>query len=193
MQNPAGITMDLERGRAQMNDIWAVLSQPLQVRAYSHVAAAAVLSAVMFARTASWFLMKQRDVEVFRPSKRIGLVGMLIGSSAVLVTGDLLAKAMAEVQPMKMAAAEALYETTNSSFSLITIGNLDGSKEIWSIRVPNVLSCMATGSPSGTVEGIDDVQQRFAQQYRPGDYRPKYSERSSTCSTLSRWRWGCAR
>ncbi len=174
MQNPVGITVDLERGRAQMNDIWAVLSQPLQVWAYSHVIAASLLSgAVMFAGISAWFLMKQRDIEVFRPSVRLGLVGMLIGSLAVLVTGDLLAKAMTEVQPMKMAAAEALYETTdNASFSLITIGTLDGSQEVWSIRVPNVLSFMATGDPSGTVEGINNVQQRFEQQYGPGDYRP---------------------
>ena len=174
MQNPVGITVDVERGRAQMNDIWAVLSQPLQVWAYSHVIAASLLSgAVMFAGISSWFLMKERNVEVFRPSVRLGLVGMLIGSLAVLVTGDLLAKAMTEVQPMKMAAAEALYTTTdNASFSLITIGTLDGSQEVWSIRVPNVLSFMATGSPSGTVEGINNVQQRFEQQYGPGDYRP---------------------
>jgi cytochrome d ubiquinol oxidase subunit I len=151
-----------------------VLFQPLQVWAYSHVIAASLLSgAVMFAGISSWFLMKQRDVEVFRPSVRLGLVGMLIGSLLVLVTGDLLAKAMTEVQPMKMAAAEALYDTTdNASFSLITIGTLDGSQEVWSIRVPNVLSFMATGSPSGTVEGINNIQQRFEQQYGPGDYRP---------------------
>ncbi len=174
MQNPVGITVDVERGRAEMNDIWAVLSQPLQLWAYSHVIAASVLSgAVMFAGISAWFLMKQRDVDVFRPSVRLGLVGMLIGSLLVLVTGDLLAKAMTEVQPMKMAAAEALYDTTdNASFSLITIGTLDGSQEVWSIRVPNVLSFMATGSPSGTVEGINNVQQRFEQKYGPGNYRP---------------------
>ncbi len=174
MQNPVGITVDVERGRAEMNDILAVLSQPLQLWAYSHVIAASVLSgAVMFAGISAWFLMKQHDVDVFRPSVRLGLVGMLIGSLLVLVTGDLLAKAMTEVQPMKMAAAEALYDTTdNASFSLITIGTLDGSQEVWSIRVPNVLSFMATGSPSGTVEGINNVQQRFEQKYGPGNYRP---------------------
>ncbi len=174
MQNPVGITVDVERGRAEMNDIWAVLSQPLQLWAYSHVIAASILSgAVMFAGISAWFLMKQRDVDVFRPSVRLGLVGMLVGSLLVLVTGDLLAKAMTEVQPMKMAAAEALYETTDgASFSLITIGTLDGSEEVWSIRVPGVLSFMATGSTDGTVEGINNIQQRFEQQYGPGDYRP---------------------
>ncbi len=177
MQNPVGITINedrLEGARAEMNDVWAVLTQPLNLAAYSHVLAASVLSgAAMFAGVSSWFLMKRREVSVFRPSVRIGLVGMLIGSLAVLVTGDMLAKVMTEVQPMKMASAEALYETTSSaSFSLITIGTLDGSSEVWSIRVPGVLSFMATGSIDGTVEGINNVQSQFENQYGPGDYRP---------------------
>ncbi|HYN73706.1 MAG TPA: cytochrome ubiquinol oxidase subunit I [Nakamurella sp.] len=177
MQNPVGITVNEDRlqgARAEMNDIWAVLTQPLNLAAYSHVLAASLLSgAAMFAGISSYFLMKRRDVSVFRPSVRIGLVGMLIGSLAVLVTGDMLAKVMTEVQPMKMASAEALYDTTSSaSFSLITIGTLDGSSEVWSLRVPGVLSFMATGSFDGTVEGINNVQAQFENQYGPGDYRP---------------------
>src|SRR5664279_5017937 len=177
MQNPVGITVNedrLEGARAEMNDVWAVLTQPLNLAAYSHVLAAAVLSgAAMFAGVSSYFLMKRREVSVFRPSVRIGLVGMLIGSLAVLVTGDMLAKVMTEVQPMKMASAEALYDTTSSaSFSLVTIGTLDGSSEVWSLRVPGVLSFMATGSFDGTVEGINNVQAQFENHYGPGDYRP---------------------
>ena len=47
-----------------MNDIWAVLTQPLNIWAYSHVIAGAMLSgAAMFAGISSYFLMKQRDVD----------------------------------------------------------------------------------------------------------------------------------
>ncbi|MBV8996467.1 MAG: cytochrome ubiquinol oxidase subunit I, partial [Pseudonocardiales bacterium] len=75
--------------------------------------------------------------------------------------------------PMKMAAAEALYDTVApASFSLFTIGSLDGSREVWSVRVPRVLSFMATGSLDGRVEGINDVQANEARAYGPGDYRP---------------------
>src|SRR4029079_9423170 len=59
-----------------------------------------------------------------------------------------------------------------ASFSLFTIGSLDGSQEVWSVRVPRVLSFMATGSLDGTVEGIDDLQATSEQRYGPGDYRP---------------------
>jgi cytochrome d ubiquinol oxidase subunit I len=80
---------------------------------------------------------------------------------------------MTKQQPMKMAAAEALYDTSApASFSLLTIGSLDGHDEVWSLRVPHVLSFMATGDPNGKVEGINPIQQEYAQKYGAGDYRP---------------------
>jgi cytochrome d ubiquinol oxidase subunit I len=110
---------------------------------------------------------------VFRPSLRIALVTVLIASIGVVITGDLQARLMTQQQPMKMAAAEALYDTTApASFSLFTIGSLDGSKEVWSVRVPGVLSFMATGSFDGKVEGITQIQQQEAATFGPGDYMP---------------------
>ena len=174
MQHPVGFTMNTDRDRAEMSDIWTVLTQPLNVWAYTHVITGALLSgATMFAGISAYFLMKRRDVDIFRKSVRLGLVGMLIASLATIITGDLLAKVMTEVQPMKMASAEALWNTSApASFSVFTIGTLDGSTEVWSLRVPGVLSFMATESFTGEVEGINDIQARYEEQYGPGDYRP---------------------
>lgn len=174
MQHPVGITINPERDRAEMNDVMAVLTQPLNIYAYSHVIAGAILSgAAMFTGISAWFLMKQRSVEVFRKSVRLGLYGLLVGSIATIISGDLLAKVMTEVQPMKMASAEALWNTSApASFSIFTIGSLDGTSEVFSIRVPGVLSFMATESFTGEVEGINDVQAQFEEKYGPGDYRP---------------------
>ena len=80
---------------------------------------------------------------------------------------------MTEVQPMKMAAAEALYETEKpASFSAFTIGTLDGSKEIFSIKVPYLLSFLATGHFDGEVKGINSLQDAYEQLYGPGSYKP---------------------
>ena len=65
---------------------------------------------------------------------------------------------MTEVQPMKMAAAEGLYETqAPADFSVLTLGTLDGSREKFAVKVPGLLSFLATGSPKGQVRGIDDL------------------------------------
>ncbi len=174
MQHPVGVTVDPVRDRAEMNDFLAVLTQPLNVWAYSHVLTAAIMTgAAMFTGVSSYFMLKRRDLDVFRPQLRFGLYALLIGSLSVIVTGDLLGKVMTEAQPMKMAAAEALWDGKEyASFSLFTIGSLDGSEEVFSIRIPGVVSFMATESFSGFVEGINDVQEASVEKWGPGDYKP---------------------
>jgi cytochrome bd ubiquinol oxidase subunit I len=120
-----------------------------------------------------WHLARRQHVDVFRPSLKLGLWVTLIASLGVALSGDVQGRIMTEQQPMKMAAAEALYSTSQpASFSVLTIGTLDGSREIFSIKVPRLLSFVATGSLDGEVEGIDDVQAASEQRFGPGDYRP---------------------
>ncbi len=90
---------------------------------------------------------------------RLALVTVLIASLGVVVTGDLQARLMTEQQPMKMAAAEALYDTVApASFSLFTIGSLDGSQE--SLEHPRPRRAVVHGHRlfDGQVEGINDLQ-----------------------------------
>jgi cytochrome d ubiquinol oxidase subunit I len=122
---------------------------------------------------AAWHLRRRNQPEVFRPALRLAGWVVLVAGLGVVVTGDLQARVMTEQQPMKMAAAEALYTTTEgASFSLFTVGSLDGTEEIFSIRVPKLLSLMATTSLDGRVDGVDNLQSAYAAQFGPGDYRP---------------------
>jgi cytochrome d ubiquinol oxidase subunit I len=91
---------------------------------------------------------------------------------ATITTGDLQARLMDEQQPMKMAAAEALYNTADgASFSLLTIGNLSG-QPVFQVRVPHLLSLIADLSYNGEVQGINQVQHAEAAKYGPGSYVP---------------------
>ncbi|MDN5727624.1 MAG: cytochrome ubiquinol oxidase subunit I [Propionibacteriales bacterium] len=113
------------------------------------------------------------DRGTHRWALRFGAIVMLVSGLGVVISGDLQARVMTEVQPMKMAAAEALYDTAQpASFSVFTIGSLDGSRELFSIKVPYVLSFMATGDPNGRVEGIRDIQAAYEKTYGPGTYTP---------------------
>jgi len=174
MQHPVGYVVNEQTGRAELKDFLAVLTNPTTLWTFPHTITAAFTTGGAFLiGISAYHLARKRDVDVFRPSLRYGLVVALIASVGVVVTGDGQARIMTEQQPMKMAAAEALYQTRDSAgFSLLTLGSLDGTEEIWSLRVPNLLSFMATGSPSGTVEGIDDLQRQYVQTYGEGDYRP---------------------
>jgi cytochrome d ubiquinol oxidase subunit I len=89
---------------------------------------------------------------------------------------------MTEVQPMKMASAEALYDTEGSAgFSIFTIGSLSGNQEEFAVKVPGLLSFLATGHTDSTVEGINQLRAQYektygsdpgATYYSPGDYTP---------------------
>ncbi len=172
MQNPVGFTFNPDSGRAEMTDFIAVLTNKVQLVTFPHVITACYMTGGAVVMGVSlWLLRRQRggadganaadgaDASMYRTSTRVGAWVSLVAGLLVMITGDIQGKIMTEVQPMKMAAAEALYESeNNAAFSLFTIGSLDGSKEIFSIRVPGVLSFLATGGFGNDVEGIRQLQ-----------------------------------
>jgi cytochrome bd ubiquinol oxidase subunit I len=172
MQWPVGFTS--ASGRAELEDFGAVITNKILLATFPHTVFGAWLSGgvILFAVSA-WHLARKGDVEVFRPSFKLGLWTSLIAFVLIFFSGDTLGKVMTETQPMKMAAAEALYETAQPApFSLFTIGTLDGSRPIFSIEIPGALSFLATGTFTGKVEGINDIQAQYQARFGPGDYRP---------------------
>ena len=176
MQHPVGYVVNPATRRAELTDFMALLTNVTALITFPHTIAAAFMTTGAFvAGIALWRLVRhKRDLEApFRAAAKVGAVMLLVSGLLVAITGDIQGKIMTEQQPMKMAAAEALWETEQpASFSIFTVGNLDGSRDVFSIRLPYLLSFLATGTFDGKVEGINDLQARFEQQYGPGDYTP---------------------
>jgi cytochrome d ubiquinol oxidase subunit I len=92
---------------------------------------------------------------------------------AVIVVGHTQAQYMIRVQPMKMAAAEALWQTEDpAAMSLFTWGNEPERKDVWAVRVPRLLSFLAYNRLEGEVRGIREIQAEYEARYGPGDYVP---------------------
>ncbi|NUR59540.1 MAG: cytochrome ubiquinol oxidase subunit I [Catenulispora sp.] len=174
MQHPVGFVLDPATHSARLTSIWSVLGNSTAVVAFAHTIAGAFLAAgALMIAVSAWHLRREQNAETLRPTLRLGLATVLVACVLTAVTGDVDGKIMTEQQPMKMAAAEAQYHTSQpASFSLFTIGSLDGKSEVWSVRVPGVLSFLATGSFHGKVDGIDDVQAAEVATYGPGTYTP---------------------
>jgi cytochrome d ubiquinol oxidase subunit I len=174
MQHPVAYRINLEKNRAELTSIMEVLTQKTAVVTFLHTIPSAAFTAGAFvAGISAWLMLKKKDVEMSRPTLKLGLVTLLISFVAISVSGDVIGKVMTEQQPMKMAAAEALYETTDSApFSLLTIGTLDGSRPVFQLDVPSVLSFLATGDFSSTVQGVNDLQAKYEVEFGPGDYTP---------------------
>ncbi|MFD1938176.1 cytochrome ubiquinol oxidase subunit I [Nonomuraea mangrovi] len=171
MQWPVGFKIN---GRAELVDFGAVLTNKVLLATFPHTIFGCWLAGgVILMAVSSWHLARGRDLDVFRPSLRLGVIAVLVGALGVTVSGDLLGKTMTQTQPMKMAAAEALYETRQPApFSLFTIGTLDGTEPIFQLEIPGLLSQLATGSFDGKVQGINDLQAEYQKRFGPGDYRP---------------------
>jgi cytochrome d ubiquinol oxidase subunit I len=174
MQHPVGYVINVEKGRAELTSIVEVLTQKTALATFFHTIPSAVFTGgAVIAGVSAWLIIKKKDVEMARPTLKLGAITMILSFIVISVTGDYTAKIMTEQQPMKMAAAEALYETTsNAPLSLLTIGTLDGTRSVFQIDVPSVLSFMATGDVNGTVKGINDLQKEYEKTYGPGDYTP---------------------
>ena len=174
MQHPVGFEIDPATGRAVLNDIGAVLFQNTAVIAFLHTMTASFLVAgAAVAAVGAYHLMKGNAPEIYRAAVKAGAWVTLVAAVGVAVTGDADAKIMVQQQPMKMAAAEALYETsTDAPFSILSVGDLSGTEATHLIEVPGLLSWMATGEVGAEVQGINNLQAQYEQAYGPGNYIP---------------------
>ncbi len=173
MQQPVGYT--LRNGRAEMTDFFALITNPHVRVQFPHVFASGVATAAFFVLSISAYhlLKKGERLEMFRRSFRIAVVYGLIGIVLVILVGHSQAQHMVKTQPMKMAAAEALWESQDpASFSLFTIGDEPARKDLLSIRIPGGLSFLSYNRFSGEVKGINQLQAEYEQQYGPGNYVP---------------------
>jgi cytochrome d ubiquinol oxidase subunit I len=175
MQHPVGYK--IVDGQAVLTNFWSVLGNSTLWMAFIHtVLAALVTGAILVLGISVYRAHRDRTNEqahaIFVRAARFAATFTLVAVLLTMVAGDLQTRLLDNQQPMKMAAAEALYQTQDgASFSLLTIGNMSG-KPVFQIRVPHLLSLIADLSWNGQVEGIDQAQKAEAAKYGAGSYEP---------------------
>lgn len=182
MQEPVGYaikTVTLPDGstvqRAVMTDFFALITNPNLRVQFPHVFFGGLLTAAFFIMGVSaWHLWhRTKNREFFMRSFHIGVVVAAVSSLMIAVNGHTQAQHMVKSQPMKMAAAEALWNSEDpAAFSLFTIGDEPGRRDVFAIRIPALLSILAYNTPTGEVKGINDLQREYEEKYGPGDYVP---------------------
>jgi len=172
MQSPMGFV--LENGRMVMNDFGALISNPNVWVQFPHTVLGGYTTGAMFILGISaYFLFRKEQVDLFQKSFQIATIIGLISVFLVILVGHSQGQHMVKTQPMKMAAAEALWETENpASFSIISIVDQSNQKDVFSIRIPAVLSLLSYNRFEGEVRGIKDIQSEYEQIYGPGNYIP---------------------
>ncbi|MFC7218022.1 cytochrome ubiquinol oxidase subunit I [Streptomyces polyrhachis] len=194
MQHPVGYRINERRGRAELTDFLQVLTQNTALAQFAHTMTAAFLTGGAFmAGVAAWHLAVKgarqgsgqgfgqgagsRHIPVMRTSLRIGLVAMVVCGLLTALTGDRLGKIMYEQQPMKMAAAEALWETeAPAPFSVFAVGDVERGRNVVAIEIPGLLSFLAHDNFSEAVPGVNDtaeqLERRYGEEFAISDWRP---------------------
>nr|WP_240895671.1 cytochrome ubiquinol oxidase subunit I [Kineococcus siccus] len=180
MQNPVAYTVDETTGRARLGSFSELLTNPLNLAAFPHTMAGSLMAGgALVMAIGVWHLVRgghaadSEDFAAFRALSRLGAWVTLVSGAATAATGDALGKVITQVQPMKMAAAEALYSTTTSApFSIFAYAPPGTDRPTFSVEVPGLLSFLAKGSFTAEVSGLKDLQDAYVAQFGPGDYTP---------------------
>jgi len=175
MQQPMGYA--LRNGRAEMESFFALITNPHVFVQLPHVIAGAMATAAFFVLGISaWHLLRAKDEETkdaFRRSFHFGALYAFVATVAVMVVGHTQAQYMIRVQPMKMAAAEALWESENpAAMSLFTWGNERDRKDVWAIRVPGAPELPRLQPVRWGGEGHQGDPGRVRDEVRPRRLRP---------------------
>ena len=175
MQHPVGYVMNAQH-QPQLNDIWALFTNPVFLWAYPHVILASLVTgAIVMLAFSAWHLKRKSAVEAFRRTAIISLavltpavfVNMFIGSELGVVEG--------KYQPMKIAAAEALWTTCPSHCSFSAPPDRRGQQRPDThpdLEIPGLLSVLATNHLDGEVQGMNNLQAQYVKEYGPGNYIP---------------------
>ena len=148
MQYPVGCAFNPDTMRNEMVSFFEVALSPFAVSKFCHtVTSAWIIGAVFCVGVCSWYMMKRREPRLSIESMKIGAAVGLVASLLAAATGHKSAQDVAAVQPMKLAAMEALYDG----------GNGIGLKVIEGIEVPYALSFMATNDFEGYVPGVNNI------------------------------------
>lgn len=148
MQHPVGMEFNPDTVRHEMVDFWALVLNPVAITKFFHSVFSGWMTGAIFVIGIScWYLLKKRETRFALASIKVAAIVGIIGTFAVMFSGDKSGIHAAEYQPMKLAAAEGLeVGGQRAPFSIVP-----------GIEIPGMLSILATHDIDGYVPGINDL------------------------------------
>lgn len=173
MQRPVGF--EIVDGRAQMNDFVALITNGQLLVEFPHtIFGAFATGAFLIAGISAYKMMKKQDFSFFKKSFSIAIIVGLVSSILVAVFGHSQAQYLVHTQPMKMAAAEALWNTSEdpAPWTVFAKINTETKENSMEVKIPYALSFLSYSKFSGDVIGMNELQAQYEQEYGPGNYIP---------------------
>jgi cytochrome d ubiquinol oxidase subunit I len=144
-----GRPVDIDPIDAMFNP--AALHEVLHMTLAAYVATGFAVAAIH-----AFFLLRDRENVFHRRAFRIALVMAIISIPLQVLSGDLSARRVGELQPAKMAAMEGHYETSSQAPLIIGgIADNDAREVKFGIKIPYGLSLLLHHDPHAEVTGLD--------------------------------------
>ncbi|MCL1816993.1 MAG: cytochrome ubiquinol oxidase subunit I [Clostridiales bacterium] len=174
MQNPVGYTINTVTQRLELSSFSQLLTNPHTAYQYAHVFCCALATVGFFILGVSAYqIIKGREEPLFQKAFQQAALFAIIGSLAVCGIGHFQGVYLVEEQPMKMAVADAHWNTADRpDWPLIAIPDKAGGQNIFAIKAPGLLSLLSYNQFGRQVEGINDLQREMTAQYGANDYIP---------------------
>jgi cytochrome d ubiquinol oxidase subunit I len=173
MQRPVGYA--IRNGHAEMSSFLALITSRQVWLEFPHVIFGAYATGAFFiAGVSAYQLLRKRGVGIFRRSFKMAVTVGALSSVLTVIVGHEQAQYLMTVQPMKMAASEALWNTSPEHAPWTLFALIDDKKQQNSaqVQIPYALSILAYNRLSGKVEGMNQLQAQYEHKYGPGNYVP---------------------
>lgn len=172
MQEPSGYVM--KNGKAQMTDFFALITSRHLWLQFPHLLLSGFVTGSVFViGVSAYHLLKKNHTDFFKKSMKMALAVGVVSLVLIIFFGDLHGKYLVKAQPMKMAAAEALWESkAPAPFSVIAMIDEKNHRNTFDLQVPAMLSFLDHSNFTAKVEGINDVQAAIEKELGPGNYIP---------------------
>jgi cytochrome bd ubiquinol oxidase subunit I len=155
MQHPVGYTMI--GNRIEMTSLPALLLSPFAWWQYTHVICGAMVAgSFVVAGVGAYYLLSKREALLGQRFVNAGVIAALVFAVlAIFPTGDVEGDEVTAYQPVKLAAMEGLFKSTQGA-PLALIGMPDSHTQtlIDPIFVPDMLSFLAYGNFRSNVKGL---------------------------------------
>ncbi|GAA4847161.1 cytochrome ubiquinol oxidase subunit I [Paenibacillus vulneris] len=173
MQEPVGYA--IQNGRAEMTSIFAILGNKQLWVEFPHVIYGALSTGALFVTGISAYkILRKQQPELFKTSFTIGITIALAASFMTAVAGHEQAQHLMKSQPMKMAASEALWNTTGDSapWTVFALIDVEKQQNRAQLEIPYALSILSYNKLHGSVPGMNELQSEYEAKYGPGNYIP---------------------
>jgi cytochrome d ubiquinol oxidase subunit I len=165
MQYPVGQAFNPDTARFEMQNFAEVAFSPYAINKFTHATSSSMLIGALFIISiSSWYLLRGRHVLMAKRSIVVAATLGLFASVFTIFNGDESAYEIAQVQPMKLAAFEGLYEGQKNA-GLVAFGIINRDKKVYDdrevfdfqVHIPGMLSLMANRSFGSFVPGMKDL------------------------------------